>query len=71
MYNVNLMVYLLGMTGDALKIVIILMKDINYLVKIHEYISAENISLHGVPKISTLCPLIRTIYIYTLKYIID
>ena len=38
---------LIGITGDALKIVIILIKDRTYSVKIHTCISGEHISLYG------------------------
>ena len=58
-------------TGDALQILILLIKDITYSVKIHNYISGENISLYGVPHVSTLGPLLFNIYISPLKYIIE
>ena len=49
---------LIGITGDALKILILLIKDRTYSVKIHDCISDENISLYGVLQGSTLGPLL-------------
>ena len=56
-------------TGDALQILIQLIKDRTYSVKIQDCISCENISLYGVLQGSTLGPLLFTIYISPLKYI--
>ena len=49
----------------------ILIKDRTYSVKISNYISCYNMSLYRVPMGSTLCPILFTIYISPLKYIIE
>ena len=64
------MISLIGITGDDLKILIIFIKDRTYSVKIHNCISCKNNSLYRVPHGSTSDPLLCTIYISPLKYII-
>ena len=61
----------IGITGDALQILIQLIKDRTYSVKINNCITCENILLYGVPQGSTLGTLLFNIYNYPLKYIIE
>ena len=58
----------IGITGDALKIVIQLIKYRTYSVKIHDCISCEHISLYGVPQGSTLGSIGYSIYTFYYLY---